>query len=695
MHNTPKKFIQEAENIVKERLHDEQFGVSQLAEQMSMSRSSLLRKIKQERNISASQFIRQIRLSKGKELLEESELSVSEIAYQVGFGNNSYFIKCFREHYGFSPGESRKRKMETPEEEIQEIKTAPVVKDQPTGKEFPQLKYGLFLALSIGLAILFIKKPFNKTGAQESNLQKSIAVLPFKNLSTDSSNLYFVDGLMESTLNKLQKIEDLRVISRTSVEQYRNTDKSIEEISKDLNVQYLIEGSGQRSGDQVLLSIQLIDASKDSPIWTEQYVYKVVDIFSLQNKVAKKIAEAIKVKVTPEELLKLEKKATENHLAYDLYLKGLEQLNIRSSSSLKKGIDYFEQAIAQDKEFSLAYAKIAFSYFWLDENKSEKAFTDIVNVNADKALLYDSRSDQSLIAKALYYIQNKEFELAVTHLEKALEYNPNSSSVIQILADLYYKALPNTAKYLEYALKGVQLDIASKDSIAQSYTYLQLSNALIQNGFVQQADDYVQRSLKLHPQNYYAPLVKIYIDFAKDRDMEKTTERLLLELEKDSNRIDILSEIGKLYYFQGKHKSAYPYYKKLNEIREQQGLDLYTEENIKIALSYKAMGFNEQADSFFNSFSAFCEQNKSLYKPLLLASKYAYEGNYDKAIEQFKLFPKEENFPYWILIFMDKDPLLVPIKDHPDYIQSLKMINQSFEDGQAKLKRSLIEKDLI
>ena len=86
MHNTPKKFIQEAENIVKERLHDEQFGVSQLAEQMNMSRSSLLRKIKQERNISASQFIRQIRLEKGKELLEQSELSVSEIAYQVGFG---------------------------------------------------------------------------------------------------------------------------------------------------------------------------------------------------------------------------------------------------------------------------------------------------------------------------------------------------------------------------------------------------------------------------------------------------------------------------------------------------------------------------------------------------------------------------------------------------------------------------------
>ena len=107
---------------------------------------------------------------------------------------------------------------------------------------------------------------------------------------------------MESTLGNLQKIEDLRVISRTSVEKYRDTEKGIPEIAKDLNVNYLVEGSGQRVGDEILLNIQLIEASSDRPIWVEQYSREVIDIFALQKEIAQKIAAAIKAIVTPAEL---------------------------------------------------------------------------------------------------------------------------------------------------------------------------------------------------------------------------------------------------------------------------------------------------------------------------------------------------------------------------------------------------------
>jgi TolB-like protein/AraC-like DNA-binding protein/Tfp pilus assembly protein PilF len=695
MHNTPKKFIQDAENIVKEKLHDEQFGVSQLAEQMNMSRSSLLRKIKQERDLSASQFIRQIRLKKGKELLEQSELSVSEIAYQVGFGNNSYFIKCFREHYGFSPGESRKRAVEPQTEEAPVEEEVSKEEAKEAEKEYGLLKYGLAALMLIALIFFIIRGPFPRIGSSGLDPEKSIAVLPFKNLSTDSANLYFVDGLMESTLNKLQTIKDLRVISRTSVERYRNTDKSIQEIAEDLDVQYIIEGSGQRVNNQILLSIQLIDAKKDSPVWTNQYEYKLVDIFALQNAVAKKIAQAIQAKITPEELIKLEKKPTENTVAYDVYFKGLEQLNIRSTESLFKGIEYFEEAIEIDPEFALAYSKLALSYFWLDEFKTDKSYTDIINVNADKALLYDSRSDHSLIAKALYYVHNREFELAIPHLEKALEYNPNSSSVTLMLADLYHKAIPNTEKYLEYALKGIQLDNGSKDSVSQSYVYLQLSNALLQNGFINQAEDYIQRSLNHFPQNYYAPLVKVYIDFVKNEDFDQAIDYLVQELEKDSTRMDFLAEIGQLYYFQEKYELAFPYYQRLDALRKQQNLDIYKEENLKLAVCYRSMGLTEEAARFFESYSEVCDQNKSLYKPLLLGSKYAYEGNYEKAIEQYKLFPNEGNFPFPILKFMDKDPITAPFRDDPDFIQAIKKIEKRFFEDQAELELKLTKKDLL
>ena len=309
--------------------------------------------------------------------------------------------------------------------------------------------------------------------------------MPFKNESSDSLNLYFVNGLMETTLNNLQKIGDLRVISRTSVEQYRNTNKDIPEIAEELNVNYLVEGSGQRVGNQVRLNIQLIEASGDGRFGLSNIIVKWDDVFALQNEVARKIADAIKAIVTPAELKQIEKIPTENLVAYDYYLQALDPFYTRTKEGLEKAIPLFEKAIENDEQFALAYSNIAISYYFLDVNQKQKQYTEQINNFADKALLYDSKSAESLMAKALYYMQIEEYRLALPHLEKALEYNPNSSSVVQMLAGLYASAIPNTDKYLEYALKGIQLDIAANDSITQSYIYLTLSNALIQNGFVE------------------------------------------------------------------------------------------------------------------------------------------------------------------------------------------------------------------
>ena len=515
-------FIEQAKSLILEHISNEQFGVSELADLMNMSRSNLLRKIKKQTQGSASQFIREVRLQKGMTLLKETELTVSEISYQVGFSNNSYFIKCFREYYGYSPGEARKKLVEQIEFDQEGVEDEVKVEEDNQNTDTIQVaKKGIFqqyriqiilgIAAVLVVAVLFYPKETPNTDQEDASLKKSIAVLPFKNMSSDSDNLYFVNGLMESTLNNLQKIEDLQVISRTSVEKYRNTDKTISEIAEELNVNYLIEGSGQRVDNQVLLNIQLIDASKDTPIWAEQYNHKTEDIFSVQNEVAKKIAESIKVTVTPAELKQIDKKPTENVLAYDYYLKGFERLQDESKEGLEAAIALFEKAIEQDPQFALAYAQIAIAYYYLDLNQAEKRYTDTINNNADKALLYDSKSAESLIAKALYYINVNEFRLAVPHLEKALEYNPNSSAVVQILADLYSRAVPDTGKYLQYALKGLQLDIEANDSISKSYMYLALSNAFAQNGFIDEAQKYIELSLDNNPQNYYAPFLNVFI----------------------------------------------------------------------------------------------------------------------------------------------------------------------------------------
>lgn len=703
------EFIEQAEAYVLENFSNEQFGVSELADLMNMSRSNLLRKVKKQTDLSVSQFIRLIRLQKGMELLEQTELTISEISYQVGFGNNSYFIKCFREHYGYSPGEARKRVSEegavaNPEDTESQAEVTYREANKGTGKEkdeeadkekfqksfFKQYRLPMIVTASLVVILgmfLFFRKA--STTTQNVSLEKSIAILPFKNMSSDSANLYFVNGLMESSLNNLQKIKDLRVISRTSVEKYRNTNKTISEIAKELNVSYLVEGSGQRIGDQVLLNIQLIEAANDTPVWSKQYNYRLVDIFSLQNEVAKKIANAIKAKVTPAELEQIDKKPTNNLLAYDDYLKAMKLLQTETEEGLRAAIPLFEKAIKHDPQFSLAYAKIAMAYFYLDLNKTEKRYTDIINRNADKALLYDTKSAESLIAKALYYINNREFQQVIPHLEKALEYNPNSASVINLLSDMYARVTPNTAKYLKYALRGIELDIAANDSIGKSYIYLHLSNAFIQNGFVKEAVEYINLSLSHNPANQYAPHLKVFIDYAQHQNVNKATNLLVNEWKKDTTRLDVIQDVAKLYYFQEKYDSAFYYYQKFVKLKKKNNLDIYPYEDLKIGITFEKLGLTKQAADLFKAFSKHCQTDQSIYQPAGLASKYVHEGKFDQAIEQLKIFASKKHYQYWIVLFLDKDPLMKPLKNNPEFELIMKKIKQQFWEHKTQLKKSL------
>lgn len=680
------KFTEEAKAIVLEHLSDEHFGVSELANAMYMSRSSLLRKCKKQTQLSASQFIRQIRLEEAMELLQDSDLTVSEVSYRVGFGSTSYFIKCFREHFGYPPGEVGNHSTE--EEE---------------GKKFPEIPFYKKYQWPIGIAsivliavLVYLLTPSSPTPNEPMKLEveKSIAVLPFKNESSDSTNLYFVNGLMEASLGNLQKIEDLRVISRTSVEKYRNSDKNIAEIAAELDVNYIVEGSGQKVGDQVLLNIQLIDAITDTRVWGEQYTHQVVDIFALQNEVAKKIADAIEAKVTESELEQIDKKPTDNMVAYDYYLKAQEPFNRETIDGLLEAIPLFEKAIEEDPKFALVYADLAIAYYYLDLYKKEKQYTETINNYADKALLYDSKLTESLIAKALYYMHIGDYRLAVPHLEKALEYNPNASGVVNILSSIYSNALPNTGKYLEYALKGIQLDVAD-NNITQSYTYLHLSNALVQSGFTDEALFYIDKSLEINPDNPYAPYLKAYIRYAKNQDIKQTLNTLKRELRKDTTRLDILQEVAKLHYFQKEFDSAYHYYKPFNDIRKSQGLGIYPQEDIKIGYTYEKMGHQEEADSLITAYAEYCENDQSIYQPASMAVLYAYEGRYAEAIEQYEEFSTKNHFMYWMILFMTMDPVLDSLKSYPGYNAVIQKIEDRFWENHDRLEETLEEKGLL
>jgi len=676
-------FLNRITKIIEENISNEQFGVSELAREIGMSRSNLLRKIKKLCNLSVSQFISQVRLKEAMELLKQQNLTVSAVSYKVGFGSTSYFIKCFREFYGYPPGELGKRD----------------VKEPRAGKEKRSRRKWLVLIAGVSVLILstvllFILVKPGKTVPK--NPEKSIAVLPFKNDSNDSTNIYLINGLMESLLDNLQKIEDLRVISRTSVEKYRYNPLTIPEIARELNANYLVEGSGQKVGNQILLNIQLIEASTDTHLWAERYKRETGDIFELQQEVAKRIADEIEAIITPEEAAQIEKVPTLNLEAYDYFLKGQDPFQWGTREGLEEAIPYFEKAIDLDPEFALAHAYIAIAYAYLDIYQFEKKHADKIGFYADKALLFDPKLPQSLIAKAMFHITRSEYEQALPYLEKALEYHPNSSRVLNILSDFYVRYMPDTEKYLEYALMGIELDIAAHDSVDASYLYLHLSNAFMQSGFVIEAGKYLDISLLYNPDNFYSQLLRPYIRLAEGGSLLETKELLLELLQFNPDRYDIMKELGVICYFLHDYECAWAYYSKASEITEAQGMDLYSGEKAKMGLALSKLGRPEEARLYFQEYLEFAENDPSIYKHLSLAAYYSQMGDTAKAIKHMDLFSQQEKYPYWYILFLGMDdPLFENVNELPEFQKILREIENKFWRYHAQVKDSLKEKGLL
>lgn len=677
------EFLNKITSILEEHLEDSGFGVSELAREAGMSRSNLLRKVTRLTGHSASHFIREIRLRYAMKLLKESSHNVSEISFLVGFSSVSYFVKCYRERFGYPPGETSN----------QEISEDEPDGDPPAGKRRRRTYFIVAAVIMAAVAITWILvKTYSTTGER---LEKSIAVLPFQNDSNDSTNLYLINGIMESLLNDLQQIEDLRVVSRTSVEKYRTHPSTIAEIARELDVNYVVEGSGQKVGDQIMLHIQLIEAPTDQRIWSKQYARQVQDIFGLQMEVAQGIAEGIKAVITPAEEQRISKPPTDNLVAYDLFMQGMDQFYEGTREGLWASIDLFGQAIEQDEKFARAYADISIAYSFLDWSMADKQYTDRAIEYADKALLYDPELSQSLIAKAAVHMNSSEPLLALPFLEKALEYNPNSAMVINILSDFYTNYVPDADKYLEYALKGIKLDIGAHDSLDAGYIYMHLSNALLQAGFVSQAKTYIDRSLSYNPENLYSEYLRAYILFAEDRDLARTRTLLENTLSKDPTRLDLLQEVGKLCYFLRDYPAALDYYQRYLELKARQQVVVFRGEDAKIGMVFSEMGMPDKADSLFSAYKRYADDDISMYKHLSLAVYNAHLGDMERSLEHLELFSQQKSFNYLLFPFMEIDPLTEDLRKLPAYREIIRKMEDKFREDHERIRKSLAEKNLI
>ena len=299
----------------------------------------------------------------------------------------------------------------------------------------------LLLITALGVAFLMLRRSQEKLmNAAAAIPFKSIAVLPFENLSEDKANAYFADGIQDEILTRLSKIADLKVISRTSTQHYKSAPENLPEIAKQLGVAHILEGRVQKSGDAVRVNVQLIKAANDSHLWADTFDRKLTDIFSVESEVAKAIADQLRAHLSGQEEQVIAAKPTDNVEAHDAYLRGLAYaLKPGNSPANSLGAQkYLREAVRLDPKFALSWALLSYvdSRGYLTESlQPTVALREEARQAAETALTLQPNLGEAVLAKGAYhYFCLKDYDTAVRYFEQARQFLPNSSRIPESLA---------------------------------------------------------------------------------------------------------------------------------------------------------------------------------------------------------------------------------------------------------------------
>lgn len=490
-------FLEKLKKEIDGNLTNSQFSVEELAKNIGMSRSQLHRKLNVATGRSVSQFIREYRLQLGMELLKKGDLTAAEVADRIGFGSASYFNTCFNEYYGFPPGEAKNKMLENVEDRghANAVSTASLI--APKRKYFLQkLMAGGAVLVIIVIGLLYVSNADRDEGSS-GPIDKSIAILPFKNLSEDQRNEYFSEGVIEAIRTNLSQVGELRVISRTSVEQYRESAKSSREIARELGVSALLEGSVQRDNNKVRIEVRLVDAQTEGQVWAETYDRELADVFAIQSEIAQQVANELNAKLSPEERSKLSMTDTDNPKAYDLFLKAIYEYRTYTNKGTHNAIELLSQAIALDSNYARAHAFLGNGYIGLatifgaelsalEGLQKGKPFID-------KALALDPDLDEAHMLLGFYRLYN-DWDFKGAEAEYKLAIGSNHPDALALYTDyLNFMSRHKEAKVFAERL-NVKDPYYPNSRIILSYFY---------NGRLKEALEFSELRLKLF-NNYYS-----------------------------------------------------------------------------------------------------------------------------------------------------------------------------------------------
>ena len=383
------QYIDKLTEIVEENFSNNGFGVAELAKEMGISHSSLHRKLKAIAKQSISQFIRETRLKRAKELLQLQAGTVAEVAYGVGFGSTTYFSKCFHDYYGYPPGEVKKQ-----------------IGSEPNSDEntdhFETLEKHI----------------------------KSIAVLPFDNYTGDDSQAFLVFGMHDALISELGQLGAIRVVSKTSVLAYSNSEKTIKEIAAELGVDAIIEASVLVVEGKVRIQLKLFNAlPEEQLLWAQTFDVEMSDILKLYGQVIQKVAKEIKYTLSPGLQSQLDEAREVNPESYKAYLRGKYNLYQQTPEGIKKGLEYLHEAVRIDPAEPLAYAGLALGYLDIAHGPFNAGDAYVKAESATRqAIKLDPNLAEAQLAKGeLCLASTWKFHEAEQYIKRALELNPNLS----------------------------------------------------------------------------------------------------------------------------------------------------------------------------------------------------------------------------------------------------------------------------
>jgi TolB-like protein/Tfp pilus assembly protein PilF len=474
----------------------------------------------------------------------------------------------------------------TPEGIKREEDVDPAARTQSGGRAWI---YVVVLCAAISIGLFFLGRYTAPSTASRSGLPaKSIAVLPFENLSRDPDNAYFTEGVQEEILTRLAKVADLRVIARTSTQRYKSAPENLSQIAKELGVAHILEGSVQKAAEEVRVSVQLINASTQAHLWAETYDRKLTDIFAVESEIAKTIADTLQVRLSDPEQHAITARPTKNTEAYQLYLRGRYFWNKRTGADLKKAIDYFDQAIGKDPNYALAYAGVADAYGLLSGfgAASPKDSLPQAKAAAQKALELDNTLGEAhaSLAQALF-AYDFNFAEANREFRRAIELCPNYATAHQWYGQSGLAPLGQFEDAIAEMKRALELDPLSVIINAD------LGSVLCSARRYDAAIEQLRKTVEMDPRFYYAHWnlgVALEVKGLVDQAAVEYEEAIALDDDPLSSGL-----LAHLYAKIGQKDKALQIQERLREVSKQRYVSPYI-----FAMIHLGLGEKDQAIDF-------------------------------------------------------------------------------------------------